>query len=97
MKILITLCRTFSLLTGVLTLPNIKFTHPMTLVSHAHQWLHEFNRVCYIAEYSEYLDGAEFQDKGDEWLPLGSKYQKHVECFVRYEKISYAYFSVTLS
>ena len=40
-----------------------------------------------FAGYSEYIDGAEFQEKGDEWLPLGLKYQKHVECFVRYNNI----------
>ena len=36
-----------------------------------------------LAEYSEFVDGAEFKEKGDEWLPLGPMYQKHVACFVR--------------
>ena len=33
--------------------------------------------------YSDYIEGAEFQEKGDKWLPLGLKHQKHVACFVR--------------
>ena len=51
--------------------------------------MHEVN--LYFTAYSEYVDGAEFKEKGDEWLPLGLMYQNHVGCFARYLLILYIY------
>ena len=82
MKILTTLLKIFSLLTGVLTLLMTKLAHPMTLVNHTHID-NCVNLIEYNSEYSDFVEEADFQEKGDEWLPLGSKYQEHVACFVR--------------
>ena len=42
--------------------------------------------TIYTEEYNKCND--EFLDeKGDEWLPLGESFQKHVKLYMRYKKL----------
>lgn len=73
---------------GAQTQLLIKSIHHVMLVTQQCSVLHLYVYM-YVTDYSEFEDES-LNEKGDEWLPLGKSFQKHINLFVRYAH-SYAY------
>lgn len=51
----------------------------------------------YENEYSEFLDKKNQSKPGDEFLPLGARFQQHVACFIKYMHVccvSFPYYTI---